>query len=148
MNATLLIEFVVNQEKPDIDKDEELQELSSIERTSFKDIFEEYVELCKDEFNLNCFRKSRIEVEKPLVKESYEKLGASKVREMNYHQSNIKRELVKLEHETLDTKIFLLLDGQLPKQVAIPRTEIKSKLEEIYKELDIKKAAKATDIKR
>ena len=130
----------------DVEEDLELDELKSIERTPFKDIFEEYVELCKDKFNLNCFRKSRIEVEKPLVKEAYEKLGAGKVREMNYHQSNIKRELVKLEHETLDTKIFLLLDGQLPKQVAIPRTEIKEKLEIIYKELGIKKAAKATDL--
>ena len=124
----------------------ELDELKSIERTPFKDIFEENVDLCKDTYNLNCFRKSKIEVEKPLVKEAYEKLGANKVREMNYHQSNIKRELVKLEHETLDTKIFLLLDGQLPKQVAIPRSEIKEKLESIYKELGIKKAAKATDL--
>ncbi len=101
------------------------------------------MDLCKDKFNLNCFRKSRIEVEKPLVKEAYEKLGAGKVREMNYHQSNIKRELVKLEHETFDTKIFLLLDGQLPKQVAIPRAEIKERFEIIYKELGIKKTAKA-----
>ena len=130
----------------DVEKDMELDELKSIERTPFKDIFEEYVDLCKDKFNLNCFRKSRIEVEKPLVKEAYEKLGAGKVREMNYHQSNIKRELVKLEHETLDTKIFLLLDGQLPKQVAIPRSEIKERFEIIYKELGIKKAAKATDL--
>lgn len=130
----------------EIEEDMELDELKSIGRTPFKDIFEEYVDLCKDKFNLNCFRKSRIEVEKPLVKEAYEKLGAGKVREMNYHQSNIKRELVKLEHETLDTKIFLLLDGQLPKQVVIPRTEIKEKLEIIYKELGIKKAAKATDL--
>ena len=119
----------------EIGEDIELDELKSIEKTPFKDIFEEYVELSKDTYNLNCFRKSRIEVEKPLVREAYEKLGASKVREMNYHQSNIKRELVKLEHETLDTKIFLLLDGQLPKQVA-----------DIYKELGIKKAAKATDL--
>lgn len=147
MNAALSkAGFVVSEGKPDSEEDEELQELSSIGRTPFKDIFEEYVELCKDKFNLNCFRKSRIELEKPLVKEAYEKLGAGKVREMNYHQSNIKRELVKLEHETLDTKIFLLLDGQLPKQVAIPRTEIKEKLEIIYKELGIKKAAKATDL--
>ena len=63
----------------------ELDELKSIERTPFKDIFEEYVELCKDKFNLNCFRKSRIEVEKPLVKEAYEKLGAGKVREMKFN---------------------------------------------------------------
>jgi len=65
---------------------------------------------------------------------------------LHYHQSNIKRKLVKLEHETLDTKIFLLLDGQLPKQVAIPRKEIKEKLADIYKELGIKKTAKATDL--
>ena len=130
----------------EIEEDMELEELKSVERKPFKDIFEEYVELCKDKFNLNCFRKSRIEVEKPLVKEAFEKLGAGKVREMNYHQSNIKRELVKLEHETLDTKLFLLLDGQLPKQVAIPRTEIKERLDSIYKEMGIKKAAKATDL--
>lgn len=50
-------------------------------------------------------------------------------------------------HETLDTKIFLLLNGQFPKQVAIPKTEIVEKLDAIYKELKIKKKAKATDIK-
>ena len=149
MNASLLkAGFSVNTNKPDLEEDRELLEPSSIERTSFKDIFEEYVELCRDKFNLNCFRKSRIEVEKPLVKEAYEKLGADKVREMNYHQSNIKRELIKRKHETLETKIFLLLDGQLPKRVAIPRTEIKRKLEEIYKELGINKKAKATDLNR
>lgn len=147
MNAALLkAGFTVNTGIPEIEEDEELQELSTIERTPFKDIFEEYVELCKDKFNLNCFRKSRIEVEKPLVKEAYEKLGADKVRELNYHQSNIKRELTKIAHETADTKIFLMLDGQLPKQVAIPRAEIKEKLEKIYQELKVKKAAKATDL--
>ena len=147
MNASLLkAGFTVTNEKPGPDKEQ--LEPSSIERTPFKDIFEEYVELSKEMFNLNCFRKSRIEVEKPLVKEAYEKLGADKVREMNYHQSNIKRELIKLEHETLDTKIFLMLDGQLPKQVAIPRAEIKENLEKIYQELKVMKAAKATDLNR
>ena len=149
MNSALLkAGFSVTNEKADVKGDEELQELAGIERTPFKDIFEEYVELRKDMFNLNCFRKSRIEVEKPLVKEAYEKLGADKVREMKYHQSNIKRELIKMVHETADTKIFLLLDPLLPKQVAIPRTVIKEKLSSIYKELGIKKTAKATDLNR
>ena len=66
---------------------------------------------------------------------------------MKYHQSNIKREILKREHETLDTKVFLLLDGQLPKQVAIPKTEIVERLDAIYKELKVQKKAKATDIK-
>ena len=105
--------------------DDELEKETSIEKSPFKEIFEEYVELCSKPFNMNYFRKNRIEIEKPLVKAAYEKLGPDKVREMNYHQSNIKRELKKQIHETLDTKIFLLLDGQLPNQVAIPRSEIK-----------------------
>lgn len=97
---------------------------------------------------MDCFRRACIESEKPLVKEAYEVLGADKVREMKYHQSNIKRELTKRMHETLETKIFLLLDAQLPKQVAIPKADIKQKLQEIYDELEIKKKANASDIKK
>ena len=81
------------------------------------------------------------------MKEAYEILGPERVRELNYHQSNIKREMIKLEHETLDTKIYLLLDALLPKQVAIPKTEITSQLDIVYKGLNLKKKAKATDIK-
>ena len=66
---------------------------------------------------------------------------------MKYHQSNIKRELTKRMHEALDTKIFLLLDALLPKQVAIPKTEIAAQLDTIYKEFKMQKKAKATDIK-
>jgi len=148
MNAALRSAGVhVSNDLGDLEeKDDELENLISIERTPFKDIFEEYVEICKNPYDLS-FRKNRIEIEKPLVKEAYEKLGPDKVREMKYHQSNIKRELTKLQHETLDTKIFLLLDEQLPRQVAIPRSEIKEKLQKIYDELGTNQTAKATDIK-
>ena len=130
--------------------DEELEEIASIEKTPFKEIFEEYARLRANNglYNLNCFRKSRIEIEKPLVKEAYEVLGADKVREMNYHQSNIKRELTKRMHETLDTKIFLMLDDVIERQVAIPKFEIKEILQEIYTELGLKQKAKATDLKK
>lgn len=50
-------------------------------------------------------------------------------------------------HETLDMKVFLILDALLPKQVAIPKKEIEEKLEMVYKGLKIQKKAKATDIK-
>lgn len=141
--------FKVSNELIPVDQDEELEELVSISKTPFKDIFEEYVEIrIGSMFNPDCFRRSRIEVEKPLVKEAYEVLGADKVREMKYHQSNIKREITKLKHETLDTKVFLLLDGQLPKQVAIPKADIKKKLQDIYDELKMNKKASATDLKK
>ena len=127
----------------------QLENLTPIRKSPFKDIFEEYVAYRESEgYNLDCFRMSRIEVEKPLVKDAYEKLGVNKVREMKYHQGNIKREIIKLEHETLDTKVFLMLDDQLPRQVAIPKSEIKEKLESIYKELKIKAKAKSTDLRK
>ena len=139
----------VNQEMIVPDPDIQLENFSSIQKTPFKDIFEEYVQIREsDGYNLDCFRQSRIEAEKPLVKEAYEKLGAEKVREMKYHQSNIKREITKKLHETLDTKVFLLLDGQLAKQVAIPKTEIKTKIQNVYNELGIKEKANATDLRK
>ena len=128
-------------------QDVQLETPATIERTPFKKIFEEYVEIRTSKgYNLDCFRRSRIEIEKPLVKEAYEKLGAKKVREMKYHQSNIKRELIKLENETLVTKVFLLLDGQLAMQVAIPGSVIIAKLNAIYKELGIEIPVKARHI--
>lgn len=73
--------------------------------------------------------------------------GPAKVTELKHNQSNIKRELLKQMHETLDMKVFLILDALLPKQVAIPKKEIVEKLEMVYKGLKIQKKAKATDIK-
>ena len=129
--------------------DEKLESLKSIERTSFKDIFEEYCSLKAKPIKYDLtFRESRIAQEKPLVVEAYMKLGPEKVRQMKYHIYNIKRELVKLSHETQDVKIFLLIDPKLEKGVAIPRSEIKEQLENAYKTLGINYKAKATELKR
>lgn len=138
---------VVKQELP-VNQEVQLEKMITIERTPFKKIFEEYVTLRNGSmFNLGCFRMSRIEVEKPLVKEAYEKLGADKVREMKYHQGNIKRELIKRMDDTKYIKAFLLLETRLPKQVEIPKSKIKSILQEVFKELGIKRVAKAKSLK-
>lgn len=71
-----------------------------------------------------------------------------RVRELNYNQSKIKNEMVKRMNEKLDTKVFLMLDDQLPRQVAIPKSGIKEKLESIYKELKIKAKTKSTDLRK
>ncbi len=141
--------FKIAEEMIPMGQDIQLENMITIEKTPFKEIFEEYVEIRAGAmFNPDCFRRSRIEVEKPLVKEAYEVLGADKVREMNYNQKGIKRELVKRMDETLDIKAFFLLDGQLPKQVAIPKTEIKTIIQNVYNELGIKQKAKATDLRK
>ena len=129
------------------DPEEELEELKSIERTPFKDIFEEYCKLKEEKYDFS-FRTSRIAKEKPLVVEAYDKLGPEKVREMKYHVSNIKQELVKVMHETLDTKVFLIIDKQFEKGAAILKSEIKAVLNKAYRDLGINYKAKATDLNR
>lgn len=151
MNASLAeAGFNVTNDLEAYNPCKELKNLVSIEKTPFKEIFEEYASIRENNglYNLNCFRRNQIEIEKPLVKEAYEVLGASKVREMKYHQSNIKREIIKREHETKDTKVFLMLDEMLPRQVSIPKSEIKEILTDIYKELGMTQKAKATDLKK
>ena len=80
------------------------------------------------------------------MKEAYEILGPNKVRELKYHQGNIKREIIKVSHNELSTKIFLLVEKQLSKGVAIPKPTIKKILQDIYRDLGSKKTAKAQDI--
>lgn len=67
---------------------------------------------------------------------------------MNYHVSNIKRELVKVKHETLDTKIFLLIDPLLEKGVAITKAQIKAILQKAYDDLGVTEKAAASHLNR
>ncbi len=140
--------LVVNNAMPEQPEIKLENSSRSITRQAFKDIFEEYCTLREGTVKYDLtFRANQIEVEKHLVKEAYEVLGPEKVRELNYHQGNIKRELVKAAHYSLNTKVFFLLDKRLPKGVAIPKSEIKHLLESIYKELGVNRIAKATEIK-
>lgn len=150
MNASLTqAGFQVKNELIPVSDDKLLDGKVATQKASFKDLFEEYVILREPgRYNLNLFRKDQIESERPLIKEAYENLTPERVRELNYNQSKIKNEMVKRMNEKLDTKVFLMLDDQLPRQVAIPKSEIKEKLESIYKELKIKAKAKSTDLRK
>ena len=116
----------------------EYEEMTTVSKTSFKDAFEEYADIkSKGPLNLCCFRADRIAAVKPLVKEAYEKLGVEKVRQLKYHQSNIKRELIKMMHETADVKAFMSFDQKVEKGVPIPKSWIKQELGKIFKELHL-----------
>lgn len=130
---------------------EELENCSvqSVTRRPFKEVFEKYCVLKTEPGTYDLSMSvNRIEQDKPLVKEAYDVLGPEKVRQMKYNQSNIKRELVKVAHEKFDKKVFMLLNGQIKRGFAIPRTEIKEKLEGIYKSLGSNQKAKATDLQK
>ena len=121
-----------------------------ITKRSFKGTFEEYCKLMENEPQFSLGRNLELEIieaNKPLIKEAYKVLGADKVRELKYHQSNIKMEIVK-KTEPKDNLIIKLLKDKFPMQEAIPCKEIKSELKRIYKELGITRATKATDISR
>lgn len=114
----------------------------------FKELFDRYVELrtASDKFSLGCFTEDLIVRRNPLVRESYEKLGAERVRELNYNQTQIKRELLKYENAELAYKIVQQIKNDLPQQTAVPAKIIKAKLQRIYDDLEIGQTAKATDL--
>lgn len=143
--AGLVVNETIPEERPEVHLGNVTR---SIARCPFKDIFEEYCSLREGAIKYDLtLRANQIEREKPLVKEAYEKLGPNKVRELKYHQYNIKREIVTVSHNDLSTKIFLLVDKQLPKGVAIPKSTIKNLLQDIYGQLGSTKTANAEDLK-
>lgn len=118
-------------------------------RTKFKDLFDRYCEIREKEPQI-CFNPSAervlIESKNPLVREAYEKIGADGVREMKYHQSNIRRRLIAESQRNFAVKVVEMLDIALKKQVWIPAAKVKVELQKIYDTLGIKRTAKATDI--
>lgn len=114
----------------------------------FKELFDRYAELRanKGMFSMNDFAADLIVKRNPLVRESYEKLGAERVRELNYNQTQIKRELLKYEKTELAYKVVQRIKNDLPQQTAVPARIIKAKLQQIYNDLGIKQTAKASDV--
>lgn len=123
-------------------------ETNSKAKIPFKELFDRYAELRanKGMFSMNGFAADLIVKRNPLVRESYEKLGAERVRELNYNQTQIKRELLKYEKTELAYKVVQRIKNDLPQQTAVPVRIIKAKLQQIYNDLGIKQTAKASDI--
>lgn len=128
-------------------------------KISFKDLFEEYILLREIESHPFHFgniddRRSLIEKERPLIKKAYDKLGVEKVRELKYHNTNIKREIYKRQSDiSADRKIIKAL-SDVGIKVGEERSvkKIRLNLQDIYKTLNIIdsrgeiKKAKATDL--
>lgn len=116
-------------------------------KTTFKEAFEAYSKL-RNEQPKYAFTKDlrleRIEYEKPLVRQAYDLLGPDEVRRMNYHVSNIRRAVIAKGKQSDDVKIVRMLN--IPKQTAVPVSEIKEELQKAYDALGIKRNAKATDL--
>jgi len=119
-------------------------------KISFKDLFELYCAIMEAPVSYSLapdYRLEQIENKSPLVKEAYNMLGKDEVRRMKYHQSNIKRELIKRSGKALDYKIVDAIGETILPQRDLPVADVKRKLQSIYDDLEIRRRAKATDLK-
>ena len=118
-------------------------------KSKFKDAFEEYCNLKQSHsmFDIAArFRMERIEYDKPLVKEAYEKLGAEEVRKLKYKVTDIRRAITVKSRADESIKIVKLVNSKIQKQIPVPAKKVKEVLQDIYKDLGIEGAAKATDL--
>lgn len=115
----------------------------------FKELFDQYTALKQSEanpFSADVFTLSLIARRNPLVKQAFEELGAKRVAELKYNQTQIRRELIKRSTDCLAYKIAKRISADLVRGKAIPTKVIKEKLQAIYDDLGIKRTPKATDL--
>ncbi len=129
----------------------------------FKFCVEKFIELsCKSDFlnpkfafgnkyrGLN--EEDKVFVEKALLRFPYiiraiNEIGLSKIRKMGFNTSNIQRKLIGTSNIAHHNKIREILGLRKLKGKFLPTKDVKSLLGDIYRQLDIPKRAKGTDIK-
>lgn len=125
-------------------------QLMAQRRIGFKDLFDLYCSIVESPINYSLtpdYRLEQIESSNSLVTEAYRILGKDEVRRMNYHQSNIRRELIKRNGKALDYKIVDSINEAIPPQKSLPVAQAKRELQSIYDDLGVKRKAKASDLR-
>ena len=117
-------------------------------KISFKDLFCQYVDLKNLSFGQGLQEVKLIEQERPLIKEAYNKLGIERVTQLNFHQGNIKKEIIKIENESNLWKTTKMIMEKIGFLNQIEIVKAKKYLREIYTELGIRKKAKSTDLNK
>lgn len=137
------IPYNFRKRNPDITL-EGLNKLRLSKKPNFKTLCKEYIKAKEDN---NIELALEIEVDYPLIKEAYEKLGAEKLKALEYLQKYIIQEIAnKTITKTNEQKIVSILNlkvGQL-----VNKAQIKEELQGIYNLLGIQKTAKAADLKQ
>lgn len=122
-----------------VDKDEII--LAKLNTVSFKDLLKQYIELREEKNSKYEFIRT-YEEENILFKEAYEKLGTKKLIALDYSESKIKKAIEDLDLNNIAFKrVFKKLDNGF-----ISSKDLKKLIGDIYKELNINKSPKATDI--
>jgi len=117
-------------------------------KQSFEDIVKALEEENKDIYRLETPIKDLAYKKYPFLKEAIKKLGFDGIAKSNYNITNIKNKLICRLDESEDNKIFKLLNNKIDTGDFVRSSKVKSILEAIYKDLNIKKVAKSTDLTR
>lgn len=133
-----------------VESPSEKVEMNPKAKVSFKELFDEYADIKERpisfSFDTPHYKLEIIESANPLVKDAYNKLGRAKVERLKYNQTNIRRELVKRLDISTESKVVEMVNASLSYYKAIPKAEVKSKLQDIYERLEVNRTAKATDL--
>ena len=115
---------------------------------NFRDCIIEYINGKKDpnDYFKYAFRLQQIEDNFPIINKAYNILGVAKLKALRYSKEAIEKELLS-NLPSVKTAIIYNLNKHIKLNNRYSKEELKTILNNIYSKLDIKKVAKATDIK-
>jgi len=118
-------------------------------KVQFKDVFEEYANLKKQDRGIvTNYRMICIKNERPLVVEAFDTLGEERVKELKYHVGNIRAELIKKSCLAKGKQIKEMLSLKITPFKRYRTAYIIDVVKEVFKELEVKRVAKASELKR
>lgn len=125
--------------------DRDTQLVKRVTKVGFKILFEQYIELREKNSNEDDELIRRYELEHPIFKEAYNKLGKKVINSCKFSEKTIKEKLYSMS-STSTSAVKDMLEQRFKKGDQIPAKNIKAELQNIYDALNIKAKAKATDI--
>lgn len=123
------------------DKDVEL--VKRVTTVSFKTLLEQYIELRESNEDLDLIKQ--YELEHPIFKEAYDKLGVKGINSCKFVEDNIKEKLYATDVSKSKELKNILLD-KFSTDTFYTLKEVKAELQNIYNSLGIKSKAKTTDL--
>ncbi|MCK0179131.1 hypothetical protein MWU50_07505 [Flavobacteriaceae bacterium S0862] len=115
-------------------------------KASFKDLCLDFIRVYKEKPSLSRSGKlAELDKCEPLLSIAFHKLGAEKMKALEYRKSKINDALLSISNKYNNSyKIVKFLGFRTGEWIS--KSDIKTRLKEAYKKLDITSAAKATDI--
>jgi len=125
-------------------KDSHIELTKRITTVSFKTLFEQYIELREDE-NSDKNLIKRYELEHPIFKDAYEKLGAKVINSCKFNEKAIREKLFLNSSDVVQLLKNIIIQ-KLDTSKEYPLSEIKEILINIHKEANIQATPKAKDL--